>query len=154
MDRLVIRFIERPDSRSRKQMLRWFCYVFGLSGIGEDSPIEEKILGRFTEAAYNNMGLSSSELDLGTKMARSTVIYHLNRFIDAGLIVRHGRKYYLRASEMHKAIEEIEYDINRELQRMLDTAREFDNLMLSSMKDGKVKVDIYGRGKGAQRRRR
>ncbi len=44
----------------------------------------------------------------------------MNRFIDAGLLVKRGRKYYLRASEMQKAIEEIEYDINREMQRMLD----------------------------------
>jgi hypothetical protein len=35
---------------------------------------------------------------------------------------------------MSKAIEEIEYDIDRELSRMLDTAKQFDKLMLTQMK--------------------
>jgi predicted transcriptional regulator len=130
MERIVIKFVERPDFNDTKKMLKWFCDVFGLSSDNNEfNSIEEQILKKFTEAAYNNEGLASSELKLDTKLARSTVIYHLNRFIDAGLLVKRGRKYYLRASEMHKAIEEIEYDINREMQRMLDAAKEFDRIM-------------------------
>jgi predicted transcriptional regulator len=141
MDRIVIKFVERPDLGDREKMLKWFCVVFGLSS-GNDSfgSLEEQILKNFTEAAYKNEGLSSSELHLDTELARSTVIYHLNRFIEAGLLVKRGRKYYLRASEMSKAIEEIEYDINREMQRMLDTAKEFDKLMEITMHGPKPKI--------------
>lgn len=134
MERIVIRFVERPDFNDPEKMLKWFCDVFGLSSGGNDT-IEEQILRNFTvAAAYGNRGLASSELKLDTDLARSTVIYHLNRFIDAGLLVKRGRKYYLRASEMQKAIEEIEYDISREMRRMLDTAKEFDRLMELSVK--------------------
>ncbi|MDE1870813.1 MAG: winged helix-turn-helix transcriptional regulator [Candidatus Micrarchaeota archaeon] len=134
MERIVIKFIERPDFNDPEKILKWFCDVFGLSSDGEPNSIEEQILRNFTEAAYSsNKGLSSSELRLNTQLARSTVIYHLNRFRDAGLLVKKGRKYYLRASEMRKAIEEIEYDINREMQRMLDMAGEFDKLMEVAM---------------------
>ena len=77
------------------------------------------------------------QLKLDTDLARSTVIYHLNRFIDSGLLVKKGRNYYLRASVMSKAIEEIEYDIDRELSRMLDTAKQFDKLMSLQMKKRK-----------------
>lgn len=127
MERIVIRFVERPDSKDPKQVVRWFCSVFGLSNENESADsIEEQILEKFIAAAYHNQGLASSELKLKTKLARSTIIYHLNRFIDAGLLVKKGRRYYLRGSEMSKAIEEIEYDINREIKRMLDTAKELD----------------------------
>ncbi|MDE1868365.1 MAG: hypothetical protein KGH60_00130 [Candidatus Micrarchaeota archaeon] len=129
MERIIIRFVERPDSDEPEEMIKWFCHVFGLSN-DDDNGIEEEILKSFVKAAYRDEGLSSSELKLHSDMARSTVIYHLNRFIDAGLLVKHGRKYFLRASEMSKAIEEIEYDIEREMRRMLDTAKEFDRLML------------------------
>jgi predicted transcriptional regulator len=135
MERIVIRFVERPDFKNQEKMIKWFCEVFGLSGSeNESDSIEQQILMSFIQAAYKDEGLGSSELKLDTKLARSTVIYHLNRFIDAGLLVKRGRKYYLRASEMSKAIEEIEYDINREMQRMLDTAKEFDRLMETNMK--------------------
>jgi predicted transcriptional regulator len=130
MERIVIKFIERPDFNDPEKMFKWFCDVFGLSS-GNDAfdSIEEQILKAFAEAAHDNKGLASSELKLNTDLARSTVIYHLNRFIEVGLLVKKGRKYYLRASEMQKAIEEIEYDVNREMQRMLDTAKELDRIM-------------------------
>lgn len=130
----MIRFVERPDSESPDEMIRWFCNVFGLSNDDDSDRIEEDILRSFVTAAYHDEGLASSELKLHADIARSTVIYHLNRFIDVGLLVKHGRKYYLRASEMSKAIEEIEYDIDREMSRMLDTAKEFDRLMLERSK--------------------
>ena len=134
MNRIVINFYERPDSDEPDDLIRWFCRVFGLSNDNEPNPIGEQILIRFAEAAQNKVGLTSSELDLDTELAKSSVIYHLNRFIEAGLLVKRGRKYYLRASEMQKAIEEIEYDVERELSRMLDTAKELDRIMSISPK--------------------
>jgi hypothetical protein len=53
--------------------------------------------------------------------------------------VKHGRRYSLRASELSKAIEEIEYDINREMSRMLNTAKEYDRLMLAKSSSKKRK---------------
>jgi hypothetical protein len=76
----------------------------------------------------------------------------LNRFIDAGLLVKRGRKYYLRASEMQKAIEEIEYDISREMQRMLDTAKEFDRLMELSVRKNAQPIKGGTSGKGARKK--
>ncbi len=127
MGKIVIQFTEMPDSDDPKSMIRWFCIAFGLCG-AEGGGIEEKILGRFTDAAWKGNGITSSELGEGIDLSRSTVIYHLNRFIDSGLVVKRGRRYYLRASEMHKAIEEIEYDIEREMKRMMDIAMEFDRI--------------------------
>jgi predicted transcriptional regulator len=128
MGRIVIQFVERPDSGNPEEIIKWFCEVFGFATEGGDS-VEESIFRRFAEVAHRHEGLTSSEVTVNMTIARSTVIYHLNRFIDSGLLVKKGRKYYLRASEMSKTIEEIEYDIEREMRRMLDTAREFDKLM-------------------------
>lgn len=128
MGKIVIQFTEMPDFDDPKSMIRWFCIAFGLCGM-EGGGIEEKILSKFTETASGGEGITSSELKEEIDLSRSTVIYHLNRFIDSGLVVKRGRKYYLRASEMHKAIEEIEYDIEREMKRMMDIAMEFDRIM-------------------------
>ncbi len=128
MEKIEIRAIEKPDEKDPVKIIRWFCAAFGLSGNNEDS-IEEQIFRDFAFSAQKGEGLSSSELKFDRTVARSTVIYHLNRFIEVGLIVKKGRRYYLRAADMSKVIEEIEYDIEREMQRMLDTAREFDRIV-------------------------
>ena len=127
MEKIAIRVLEKPDAKDPEKMLAWFVAALGLSGEEKDS-IEEQILRDFAYAARKEQGLSSSELKLDRQVARSTVIYHLNRFMEVGLIVKKGRKYYLRAADMTKVIEELEYDIEREMQRMLDTAKEFDRL--------------------------
>ncbi len=128
MEKIEIRVIERPDEDDPEKMLRWFAAVLGLSGDQKDS-IAEQILKDFAYAAKEGMnGLSSSELKFDKEIPRSTVIYHLNRFIETGIVVKKGRKYFLRANEMTRVVEELEYDIDREMQRMLDMAKEFDRL--------------------------
>lgn len=135
MEKISIRSISVPDKKNTKHLIKWFCMAFGLeSDNSKDMEVEEELLKKFIEAAYNDMGISSSQITLKTPMARSTVIYHLNRFIVSGLVVKKGRKYYLRATDMYRSIEEIEYDLNREMRRMLDTAKEFDRLMAVKLK--------------------
>jgi predicted transcriptional regulator len=135
MERISIRVVSVPDKKSTQHLIKWFCLAFGLeSDNSSDHGIEEELLGKFITAAYADRGISSSEIKLKNKIARSTVIYHLNRLMDAGLIVKRGRRYYLRATDMYRSIEEIEYDVDREMRRMLDTAREFDRLMAVKLK--------------------
>lgn len=148
MEQIVIRFIEKPDLNDAESIIRWFCNVFGLSSVDAENPVEEQILKSFVEAAREGKGMSSSELELERKIARTTVIYHLNRFIDAGLVVKKGRKYYLRASEMERAIQEIGYDLEREMKRLLDTARQFDMMLHGNM------IATKSRGMGRERAQR
>ena len=136
MAKIVIQSTEMPNSGRPEVMIRWFCVEFGLGG-KEENDISAQILKEFAMAAQQNKGLTSSELSTALNkviveskpIARSTVIYHLNRFIEAGLVIKRGRYYHLRATEMAKAVEEIQYDIEREMSKMLNTAREFDKLM-------------------------
>ncbi|MCL5434574.1 MAG: hypothetical protein M1559_02575 [Candidatus Marsarchaeota archaeon] len=132
MKSIIIRSVEKPSDNQPQVLIKWFCEVFGLANDDEDNGIEEQILMRFAKAAYQGHGISSSELKLDKDIARSTVIYHLNRLMDMGIIIKRGRKYYLRAMDMSKTIEEIEYDLNREIMKMLDTAKEMDKLFEKS----------------------
>jgi len=147
MQQISIRFIEKPDQNDAEGIIRWFCDVFGLSNPEAENPVEEQILKSFVEAARDGKGLSSSELDLEAKLARSTVIYHLNRFRDAGLIVKRGRKYYLRAGEMEKVIQEIGYDLERELRGLIDASKRLDMMMHGNM------ISVKSRGQGREQRR-
>ncbi|MCL5099785.1 MAG: winged helix-turn-helix domain-containing protein [Candidatus Marsarchaeota archaeon] len=128
--RIVIRSVEKPTIKKPEDLIDWFCEVFGIGTESGAADAEERIFKAFAYAAFENKGLSSSDPSLRQGLARSTVIYHLNRLISMGLITKQGRKYHLRANEMSKVIEELEYDINREMMRMLDAAHEFDRLML------------------------
>jgi predicted transcriptional regulator len=134
MTRIVIHSVERPGSNNMQEIIRWFCMEFGFSNGLDDDNIAERLLEQLAEAAREKKGLTSSELKVNKDLARSTIIYHLNRFIDSGLVVKIGRQYYLRATQLARAIEEIQYDIDREMKKMTDTAKEFDRLMSTRLK--------------------
>lgn len=150
MKKIVIKSVDKPlESSSPDELISWFCEVLGLSGPGEEGSMESEILKRFIAAAQNNKGISSSGIKLGRGIPRSTIIYHLNRLVESGLVVKRGRKYYMRAQALSASIEEIEYDIDREFQRMIDMAKEFDRLFEigyashhKNLKGGKeIKID-------------
>ena len=140
MEKIVIRVIERPSNESPEKIIKWFCMVFGLSDNDSNNDIGVQILKKFImNSNSRDGGLSSSDLKFNPRVPKSTTIYHLNRFISSGLIVKKGRKYYLRATNLLRAIEEIEYDINKEFQKMLDTAIEFDRMLSIPKKSARIR---------------
>ncbi len=131
MKKIIIKSVDfPPSSRNPDAVISWFCEALGLSNQNDPESIESEILKRFLLAASKNAGISSSGIKLGKGIPRSTIIYHLNRLVESGLVVKRGRKYYMRSQALATSIEEIEYDIDREFQRMIDVAREFDRLFL------------------------
>lgn len=134
MSKISIRSVERPRGNNLQEIIRWFCMEFGFSNGLDNEDVAEQLLEQLAEAACEKRGLTSSELKVNKKKARSTIIYHLNRFIEAGLVVKIGRQYYLRATQLSRAVEEVKYDIDREMMKMVDTAKDFDRLMSSRLK--------------------
>ncbi len=131
---IIIRSVERRHTTSPAEFVRWVCEVFGLSGDSNGNTLDQQILEKLIIASKLGTGISSSEIKPKGDVARSTVIYHLNRLMDAGLVVKKGRKYHLRGTDMASAIREIEYDLNRELTSMQDAAAEFDHVFSEQMR--------------------
>ncbi|MCL5433674.1 MAG: hypothetical protein M1538_01695 [Candidatus Marsarchaeota archaeon] len=135
MVKIIINTIEKPTTTKVDELLKWFCMELGLFNNIDGNNIDIAILKEFVIAAYKNDGITSLTLKKKLKypLARSTLIYHLNKIIESGLIVKKGRKYYLRATIMSKAVEELEYDLEREFSKMIDAAKELDNLMIKKL---------------------
>ncbi len=125
IERIVIRQVNRPSSENAKEVIEWFCEVFDLSDGGDD--IEPTIFQEIVSNSMSGDGVTSKELTEELDMPRSTVIYHLNRFIDTGLVIRRGRKYYLRSEDLASTIEDIQADMFREFGRMIDVAQRMNN---------------------------
>jgi transposase len=135
-ERLVIRQVAKPSKDTIDEFVNWFCKVFNLSE--SRSSAEPKMLRIIAGRSFSGEGITSKELNKLLSMPRSTTIYHLNRFISSGIVVRKGRKYYLRSENMEDTIEELQDDMLREFNRMMEFAEKFDKL---------IESEVYGRGK-------
>ncbi|MGC8710271.1 MAG: hypothetical protein ACP5RF_01510 [Candidatus Micrarchaeia archaeon] len=134
--RLVIRQVAKPSKYTADEFVNWFCKVFNLSE--SRSSVEPKMLRIIASRSLSGEGVTSKELNKILSMPRSTAIYHLNRFINSGIAVRKGRKYYLRSESMEDTIEELQDDMLREFSKLMELAEKFDRIM---------EGESYGRGK-------
>jgi len=135
-EKIIVKSIGRPRDADRDELIEWFCRVFGLAEGPDD--MEPKLLRAIVSASFAGNGITSKVLYKRLSAPRSTIIYHLNRLIETGVVVRKGRKYYLRSSDMQSTVEELQADIIREFEKLEEYAKKFDSLF---------GVDNYGREK-------
>ncbi len=140
-EKIVIKTVNRPDEENAKAITNWFLASFDLSGEG-DNP-EKDMFEEIVVNTLKGVGTTSKEISIELKLARSTVIYDLNKFIDSGLVVRKGRKYYLRASDFETTIQELQAEMSMEFNRMMQFASKLDSLM---------EDENYGKRKKGRRR--
>lgn len=117
------------------------------TNIPQDSPINEQIqlfggsLGLFNlrdkdKSCYRifiillkNLkkdGLSSDELATKTGLTRGTVVHHLNKLMDAGLVLNYRKTYVLNVDDITSLVERIKKDINKTLNELENVAKDLD----------------------------
>jgi predicted transcriptional regulator len=126
-EKIVLKTMNRPSKESVDKLSEWFCQVLGLGS--KDNELEPEILKAVISGSVVGNGITSKDLNTELEIPRSTVIYHLNRFICSGIVVRKGRKYYLRSEDMKGTIEELQADMEREFVRMMEFADKMDKLL-------------------------
>jgi len=121
---VIIRYYMLPQEDDYDAELDW---IFQCMGLGDKT--DELARGIFRElvrASREQRGVSSRELMESMGVTQAAIIYHLNTFMRSGLVVKHGRNYLLRGGSLEHALEEIENDMTRRMERLKEIARKID----------------------------
>jgi len=132
-ERIAIKPVNKPAKEGVDALVSWFCESLDLS---DKDNLEPTMLKEIINRSMNGNGVTSMELKVRLDTPRTTVIYHLNRFIHSGIVVRKGRKYCLRSTDMASTLEELQGDMEREFVRLIEFAEKMDVMFES---------DVYGR---------
>ncbi|MDE1846251.1 MAG: hypothetical protein KGH53_03160 [Candidatus Micrarchaeota archaeon] len=143
-EKIVVRQVQKPKKENVDTLVSWFLKSLDLS---EENSLEPELLKKIVAANFEGSGITSMELHVRLETPRTTVIYHLNRFINSGLVVRKGRKYFLRATDMESTFEEMQADMVREFGRMMEFAEKFDQMMIGDVNGRKQEPRKLSRGK-------
>jgi predicted transcriptional regulator len=125
--KIVIKLVNKPGKESARALTDWFLESFDLTG--RDDELEQMMFQELVGNSMKGTGTTSKELNRDLDAPRSTVIYHLNRFISSGLVVRKGRRYYLRAEDFETTIQELQGEMLMEFGRMMQFASKLDAIM-------------------------
>lgn len=125
-EKITIIRTRKPAESSINDLLQWFGSSLGLFGIRDRDKSCFRVFLELIKGLKMQHPLSSDQIALHTGLSRGTVIHHINRLIESGMVVHEGNRYMLRANTLHDIISEIQQDMDRTLDDLKETASKLD----------------------------
>ncbi len=119
----------KPLKRSLNEELRWFGVSLGLFGQRDRDKSCFRLFIELLKNAKGNKTATSDELSYKTNLSRGTVVHHLNRLMESGIVKKEGKRYLLRVQNLTVLVDEIESDIRRACEGLKEVAKEIDALL-------------------------
>ena len=124
--RITIMNIRKPVQKDVNQELQWLGSSLGLFNLRDKDKSCFRVFIELVKTAKRGIPLSSDELAGRLGLSRGTVVHHLNKLLDSGIIVRAHRGYILRVDSLRALIDEVEKDLRRTCDDLRTMAEEID----------------------------
>ena len=126
-NKIKIKKIKTPPPGSLRKDIDFICKSFGYFSSRDKNCTAGKIFRLMVKKTTGeSKGLTSDEIAEKLDLSRGTIVYHLNSFIQAGLVKRQNNRYQLRSDSLQKSLEEIKQDVERLFNEMMKIADEID----------------------------
>ena len=123
--------IEKPTEHSVDKDIEWICDCLGLAD--KENDLASEIFKELIKATKERDGLSSKEITDKNNVTQGAIVYHLNIFMSSGLVVKQGRRYFLRSTSLDETIEELEQDLLRRMKKLRELAKHIDEEMFRDL---------------------
>jgi predicted transcriptional regulator len=118
--------IRKPAEHNVNQELQWFGSSLGLFNLRDRDKSTFRVFIELLKSAKANNHLTSDELAARLALSRGTIIHHINKLMESGIVIHEGNSYTLRVENLKSLIEEVEKDIKRACDDLKEVAKEID----------------------------
>ena len=108
----------------RDEELQWISNSLGLFNSDRDK--ERSCYRIFVELIREKKPLRSDDIAEHSRLSRGTVVFHLNKLMDSGLVINEDNKYRLREKRISTIIRKIRKDISQHLKEIEEIAKDFE----------------------------
>ena len=115
-----------PVHKDLNEELQFFGNSLGLFSLRDKDKSCFRIFIELLKATKKNNPLTSDEIADKLKLSRGTVVHHINRLMESGIVVNQKNRYMLRVDNLEILIEELEKDIKRNLEDLRSIAGDID----------------------------
>ena len=126
LQRITIMSIRKPVQKNVNQELQWLGSSLGLFNLRDKDKSCFRVFIELIKNAKLGKPLSSDEIAYSLGLSRGTVVHHLNKLLDSGIVVEAERGYILRVSNLRDLINEVEKDLERTLSELREMAEVID----------------------------
>ena len=124
--RITIIKMRKPVQKNVNQELQWLGSSLGLFNLRDKDKSCFRVFIEMLKSAKKGIPLSSDELAERLFLSRGTVIHHINKLIDSGIVVPAHKGYILRVDNLKELIGEVEKDLSRTCDELKKMAEEID----------------------------
>ena len=128
--KITIIKIRKPVRNELNEELQWVGASLGLFNLRDKDRSCFRIFVELLKSSKRGIGLSSDEIALRSGLSRGTVIHHINKLIESGLVIVEERKYVLREAKLEPLIDEVEKDVIRSLDGLRAIAKDIDEKLI------------------------
>lgn len=124
--RITLIKLRKPSLKNVNTDLQWISESFGLFGERDKEKSCFRVFMELIKSARIGKSLTADQIAFKSNLTRATVIHHLHKLEESGLITHEGNKYILRSDNLEDLTNEIENDILSVFEEMHSIARELD----------------------------
>lgn len=124
--RITIIKSRKPAEHNINEELQWLGSSLGLFNLRDKDKSCFRLFIELLKAAKRKHPLSSDELAFRLGLSRGTVIHHITKLMEAGIVIVYKNMYMLRVDNLKEIINELEKDIKRTCDDLRDIADDID----------------------------
>lgn len=125
-DRISLYNIDPPATADINAELQWIGGVFGVFGERDKDSSCFRVFVTIVHATQQEGGVTSDDIAARCKLARGTVVHHINKLRDTGLVAPSPGGYRLAQQNMAAVLAGIEDEVQRILSVSKIVAKDID----------------------------
>ena len=127
--KITIINIRKPTSHNLNRELQWFGNALGLFSERDKDKSCFRLFIELLKGAKQDRAFTSDELAFNLRLTRGTVVHHLNKLMEAGIVVSDRNRYTLRVNNLELLVDEIQKDLERACNDLKKIAKDIDGFL-------------------------
>src|SRR3989338_2714835 len=124
--RITIIQSRKPPVRDVNEGLQWFGSSLGLFSLRDKNKSCFRIFIELLKTSKKGKSLSSDEIADRLNLTRGTIIHHINKLMESGIVVNKKNRYMLRINSLSVLIREVEKDFKKTYDDLKEVAEHID----------------------------
>ncbi len=124
--KITIVKIRRSSGQNVNRELQWLGNSLGLFNLRDKDSSCFRVFITLVRRAKNNKTVSSDEIAEKLSLTRGTVVHHLSKLMDSGLVIREKQGYLLRERDLSTVIKDMQRDMEAMFAELKEVAEEID----------------------------
>src|SRR3989344_3076234 len=124
--RVTIIMVRNNPNQNVNEELQWLGNSFGLFNQRDRDSSCFRIFITLVKKSRKNEAISSDEIAAKLSLSRGTVVHHLNKLNETGIVVKEPKGYLLREATLERVVSDIHQDMENMFLELKKIAKEID----------------------------